>query len=129
VLFIACPTDSDNNHDSRDGARTLTFSVSTGLLTGYTTDVTRWIKSMTTDEVCVNVMGYANETQTGAGETREEAPADFQYDKKQFFTSKSYDPGNRVYIIKHADGERYSKIQTSEYERNTSEKSDTYVIK
>ncbi|MDR3114840.1 MAG: HmuY family protein [Treponema sp.] len=51
------------------------------------------------------------------------------HNKKQFYKSKSYDPSNRVYIIKHGDGEKYSKIQITDYESNTSEKSDTYVIK
>ncbi|MDR3114839.1 MAG: HmuY family protein [Treponema sp.] len=54
----------------------------TSLLKGYTTDVKRWIKSMTTDNVCVNVMGYvgyANETENGAGGTLGTALADFQY--------------------------------------------------
>ncbi|MDR0722970.1 MAG: HmuY family protein [Treponema sp.] len=102
------------------------------LLAGYTTDVSRWIRSMSLDEVCVNVIGYvgyANETETGAGETRENPLAGFQYNKKQFYKSKSYDPSERVYIIKHGDGTTYSKIQITEYESNTSEKSDTYVIK
>ena len=104
----------------------------TTLLKGYTTDVSRWIKSMTIDEVCVNVIGYVgyeNETQNGAGDSRETPLASFQYNKKQFYKSKSYDPSNRVYIIKHGDGVTYSKIQITEYESNTSEKSDTYVIK
>jgi hypothetical protein len=102
------------------------------LLSGYTTDVKRWIKSMTTDEVCVNVIGYVgyeNENESGSGDDVTKPLAGFQYNKRQFYKSKAYDPSNRVYIIKHGDGEKYSKIQITEYESNTSEKSDTYVIK
>jgi hypothetical protein len=104
----------------------------TTLLNRYTTDVKRWIRSMTTDEVCVNVIGYVgyeNETENGAGDNVEKPLASFQYNKKQFYKSKSYDPSKRVYIIKHGDGKTYSKLQILEYESNTSEKSDTYIIK
>ncbi|MDR1302261.1 MAG: HmuY family protein [Treponema sp.] len=102
------------------------------LLNRYTTDVKRWIRSMSLEEVCVNVIGYVgygNETETGAGDDDQKPLASFQYNKKQFYKSKSYDPSKRVYIIKHGDGATYSKIQILEYESNTSEKSDTYVIK
>jgi hypothetical protein len=103
----------------------------TTLLKDYTTDVKKWIKSMTTDEVKVNVIGYVgyeNENTSGAGDTQESALAGFKYNKKQFYASKSYDPSYQVYIIRHGDGTHYSKIQITEYESNTSEKSDTYVI-
>ncbi|MDR2397489.1 MAG: HmuY family protein, partial [Spirochaetaceae bacterium] len=102
------------------------------LLKGYSADVKRWIQSMSLDEVCVNVIGYVgyeNEDLPGAGESREKPLKGFQYNKKQFYRSKSYDPSNRVYIIKHGDGKGYSKIQITEYESNPSEKSDTYVIR
>jgi hypothetical protein len=102
------------------------------VLKGYTTDVSRWIQSMSLDEVRINVIGYvgyANEAENGSGESREPPLASFQYNKKQFYKSKNYDPSKRVYIIKHGDGTKYSKIQTTEYESNTSEKSDTYCVK
>jgi hypothetical protein len=104
----------------------------TSLLSGYTTDVRRWVRSMSTDEFCLNVIGfvgYENETQSGAGDTITNPLSNFQYNKKQFYNSKSYDPSNRVYIIKHGDGKNYSKIQITEYESNTSAKSDTYVVR
>jgi hypothetical protein len=104
----------------------------TTLLSKYTTDVRRWVKSMSTDEVCLNVIGYVgygNEAENGAGDTLDNALSGFQYNKKQFYKSKNYDPSNRVYIIKHGDGKNYSKIQITEYESNTSAKSDTYVVR
>jgi hypothetical protein len=108
------------------------------LLDIYSQDVRKYVLSMSNVyENNLNVMtfaGYANETTQGAGDSNESGTAlkTLAYDKKQFYLRESasnYPVTKRVYIIKHGDGARYSKIQITEYEYNSGAASDSYVVK
>jgi hypothetical protein len=102
----------------------------TTLLKDYTVDRKRWIYSMSsTDSISLNVIGfvgYSNESEVNSYETPWKT---FQYNKKQFYASRSFDPSKRVYFIKHGDGAGYSKIQIPDYESNSAVGSDTYIIR
>jgi hypothetical protein len=102
----------------------------TTLLKDNTTDRKRFIYSMSSiDEISLNVIGfvgYSNENETNSYGNPWKT---FQYNKKQFYASRSFDPSKRVYIIKHGDGAGYSKIQITDYESNSAVGSDTYIIR
>jgi hypothetical protein len=66
----------------------------------------------------ITFLGYGNITSDAAsGDTAEDPYSDYQYDQKQFYIADTstmppvYTLTNRVYIIRHADGLTYSKIQ------------------
>jgi hypothetical protein len=107
------------------------------ILKDYTTDKIRYTRvdmggpgTGTPSSLTLNVMsyvGYRNEA-TAAGtaddpftSTDPENPMPYLYNKKEYYTSGSGMPPtfgntNQVYIIRHGDGTRYSKIQiTYEY--------------
>jgi hypothetical protein len=73
----------------------------------------------------INVMtfvGYNNEDENDGLSADKVFSASYKYDKKQFYIMVSMqplqiDPTNQVYIIRHGDGQHYSKIQISTYER------------
>jgi hypothetical protein len=90
----------------------------------YNTDTIRWAPDMEAyKERYMNVMtfvGYLNEEEVD-GKTRETAfNAGYLYNKRAFYTSPFmgvFLPSGYVYIIQHADGEHYSKIQVKDFIR------------
>jgi hypothetical protein len=107
--------------------------------TPYTTDVLRYINAAMGGspdplERPMNVMtyvGYSNEAEGNDGTTAEKYFSNsYQYDKDQFYsggTMGAYNPTNKVYIIRHADGATYSKIQIY-YEYISSPATDVYRV-
>jgi hypothetical protein len=101
----------------------------------YNVDVKRWVAGMSAaSESILNVstyVGYDNEG-TADGTTSDKAfSASYKYNKKQFYVMVSMqpltiDPTLQVYIVKHADGTHYSKVQITEYERAAPK--DTYLV-
>jgi hypothetical protein len=101
----------------------------------YNTDVIRYTGGMSGTPTAnrLNVMtfvGYSNED-TNDGSQDLPFSSSYQYDKRQFYDMVSMqplqiDPTLWVYIIKHGDGEHYSKIQVTTYERASPK--DTYLI-
>jgi hypothetical protein len=96
----------------------------------YHTDAARYASGMSGGAVLgllarsMNVMtyaGYTNENDPGAGinpGTPYAAP--YLYNKKQFyfnalFMPPDFRPSLQVYIIRHGDGQHYSKFQVTEY--------------
>jgi hypothetical protein len=104
----------------------------------YNKDVIRYIAGMggTAAASRINVMtfvGYSNEADND-GLTAEKAfSASYQYNKKQFNIGEGMPPvfsvTNQIYIIKHGDGSKYSKIQITAYQSDTATNTDTYQIK
>jgi hypothetical protein len=106
----------------------------------YNVDVKRWIGGMAgASESILNVstfVGYDNDGDgndgTANGLTEDTAfSASYKYNKKQFYDMVSMqplqiDPTLQVYIVKHADGIHYSKVQITEYERMAPK--DTYLV-
>jgi hypothetical protein len=101
------------------------------ILKNYITDQKRYTSTGmgAATEQFLNVMsyvGYRNEAEadgktaeTYLGNKAEDAAGTmpYLYDKKQYYNSESHEgmptfsPNNQVYIIRHGDGSRYSKIQ------------------
>jgi hypothetical protein len=104
----------------------------------YNTDVTRYAYSMAVADSsfvrAMNVMtfiGYGNENEPGAGLSGDKRfDANYRYNKKAFYANvmnPATDMGvmppdfyvtNQVYIIRHGDGEHYSKFQVTQYIRH-----------
>jgi hypothetical protein len=94
-----------------------------GVLADYTTDQTRWVQVMSPPATSrpLNIMtyvGYQNEEDVDGSEEHplsgtEEASMPYLYDKKQFYRMLgfTFPSTGQVYIIRHGDGEHYSKIQ------------------
>ena len=108
---------------------TLNDAVKTGPLATYFTDTKKYFFSMSTkQQVTYNVMNYSGFSE-GTG-TEADPFKTASYNQEQFYiraSSSSYPVANAVYIVRHGDGNSYSKIQVSQYEYATS--SDTYVVK
>jgi predicted small secreted protein len=108
-----------------------------GVLAPYVTDRTRWVEIMSPPAVSrpLNIMtyvGYRNEETADGSEEHPftgtvEAPMPYLYDKKQFYRMQgtSFYSTGQVYIVRHGDGGRYSKI-TIEY---TSGAGDEYSVR
>jgi hypothetical protein len=103
----------------------------------YNKDVIRYINGMNGAAPSrINVMtfvGYSNEDENDGLSQDKAFSASYQYNKKQFYNSEGMPPvmsvSNQIYIIKHGDGSKYSKIQITAYESSTSAGTDTYQIK
>jgi hypothetical protein len=111
----------------------------------YNTDVLRYALGMAgysvQPERFMNVMtylGYPNQRDNPAmdGTTAEKMFQPFYlYDKRAFYKNVPNDamPPNfvvtsRVYIIRHGDGEGYSKFQVTKFERDSFKYIDTYKV-
>ncbi|MHB9293830.1 hypothetical protein Holit_02949 [Hollandina sp. SP2] len=108
----------------------LSDAIKTSDLSGYFTDTSKWFNSMSSNQnITYNVINYAG-YKTGSG-TEADPFKTAQYDKKQFYkrgeASSSYPVTNVVYIVQHADGVHFSKIQVSSYEYGAD--TDIYVVK
>jgi hypothetical protein len=93
-------------------------------LSAYHTDATRWVQAMEDpEEKRLNVMsyaGYPNQDEVD-GLTRETCflPVYYYY-PSAFYTMPSmgaFEATGQVYIIRHADGEHYSKVQIQTFVR------------
>jgi hypothetical protein len=101
----------------------------------YNEDVIRYVGPMTGSATPrrINVMtfvGYNNE-ETNDGSEDKPFSSSYLYDKKQFYDMVSMQPlqiddTNQVYIVRHGDGQHYSKIQIH-YERQAPK--DIYQIR
>jgi hypothetical protein len=98
----------------------------------YTEDVTRWVIVMAAAPVrqilnVITYLGYpsgdglAVETYFNRKEPDQSGMASFvpyDFNKKQAYTMRgmppSYTPTKQVYVVRHRDGEQYSKVQVSE---------------
>ncbi|MDR1251681.1 MAG: HmuY family protein [Treponema sp.] len=83
----------------------------------------------------INVMtfvGYSNEADNDGLSADKPFSNTYQYNKKQFYNSEGMPPvmsvSNQIYIIKHGDGSKYSKILINAYESSTANGTDTYQI-
>jgi hypothetical protein len=103
----------------------------------YNKDVVRYISGRGgAAPTRINIMtftGYSNEADNNG--LSEDSPfvAPYSYDKKQFYGGGTgmppvFFPTNQIYIIKHGDGVKYSKIQITAYQSNTDTDTDTYQI-
>ncbi|MDR1586498.1 MAG: HmuY family protein [Treponema sp.] len=105
--------------------------------TDYTTDVTRYINAAMFGDPDplgrpMNVMtyvGYSNEPDNDGKTAETYFSNSYLYNKDQFYNGSmgNYTPTNKVYIIRHADGETYSKIQIY-YEYVGTPATDVYRI-
>jgi hypothetical protein len=103
----------------------------------YNTDVVRYATGMTgVGPIRMNIMtfvGYSNEDENDGLSLESFFDTPYAYDKKQFYNSTGMPPvmsvSNQIYIIKHGDGSKYSKIQITAYESNNTTSTDTYQIK
>jgi hypothetical protein len=114
-----------------DARRTDAVTASLGEYEPYTADVYRWAMVMAAEPVkeilnVITYLGYPSGSGTEADFFNRKEPdqsgmasfVPYNFDKKQAYTmrgmSPSYTPTNRVYIIRHGDGQAWSKIQLSE---------------
>jgi hypothetical protein len=114
----------------------------------YHEDVRRYAHGMAGSgmrlERNMNVMtflGFDNESEEGAGKTAEKPfTVYYNYDKKAFYANTFDAKGmmtmpprfyvtNQVYIIRHGDGEHYSKFQVTKFIRNYTADLDTYAVR
>jgi hypothetical protein len=110
----------------------------------YNTDVLRYATGMAgynfQPERNMNVMtylGYPNERDNslmdGTTVAKRFMPF-YLYDKRAFYEATvgqmppDFRVTNRVYIIRHGDGEHYSKFQVTKFVRNSSDLTDTYRV-
>ena len=88
------------------------------ILKNYITDQKRFVTAMSSAaETILNVMtyvGYENES-TADGLSTTTGLSSYQYNKKQYYSSAVMgvyaSVGDQTYIIRHGDGEHYSKIK------------------
>jgi hypothetical protein len=99
-------------------------------MAGYSTQYERFMNVMT-------YLGYPNERDNPAmdGTTVEKKFMPFYlYDKRAFYEATvgmmppDFRPTNRVYIIRHGDGEHYSKFQITKFVRDSHALTDTYRV-
>ncbi|MDR1566407.1 MAG: FMN-binding protein [Treponema sp.] len=92
--------------------------------TPYHTDTLRWITGKT--QRALNVMTYAGYQNENDVDGKSEAAAydtNYLYDKRAFYKSlpgtmpPNFEPTGQVYIIRHADGQHYSKLQVTGFTR------------
>jgi hypothetical protein len=102
----------------------------------YNKDVIRYVTGMGGAAPSrINIMtfiGYSNEDEADGLSAEQVFSTPYMYDKKQFYKGEGMPPvmsaSNQIYIIKHGDGSRHSKIQITVYESNTTNDTDTYQI-
>jgi chitinase len=102
----------------------------------YNQDVIRYVTGMGGAAPSrINIMtfvGYPNEDENNGLTPESPWNAPYNYDKKQFYNSEGMPPvmsaSNQIYIIKHGDGSKYSKILINAYESSTANGTDTYQI-
>jgi hypothetical protein len=102
-------------------------AVTSGALSEYFTDTQKYIYSMSTlQHNTYNVINFPGFKE---GNGIENTPfKTMLYDQKQFYKGgDGYPVTKTVYIVKHGDGNGYSKIQVSRYEY--ANKTDIYVVK
>jgi hypothetical protein len=111
--------------------------------TPFNTDLHRWVIGMnisaelTVLEKNLNVMsyvGYDNETDADVGLTGDNPYSmNYLYDKKNFYSNPSgsmppsFTVTDQIYIVRHGDGVRHSKIQVLQYLRNAP--NETYRVR
>jgi hypothetical protein len=99
-------------------------------LPGYDRDTKKWVAAMgTPEEICLNVMNYVGYG-TGSGGFGDAFSTPFLYNQKQFYTSPDmgvYQSTDQVYIIRHADGSSWSRIQIY-YEYDSATPADLYLV-
>lgn len=99
-------------------------------MAGYFNRYERYMNVMT-------YLGYPNEAKNpamdGATMAKRFEPM-YLYDKRSFYEATvgmmppDFRPTNRVYIIRHGDGEHYSKFQVTKFERDSGHFVDTYKV-
>jgi hypothetical protein len=106
----------------------------------YHEDVIRYVQTMSpVAPRRMNVMtflGYGNEKINDGITAGKYFSNDFRYDKRPYYTNvgltmpPNFQPTLRVYIIRHGDGIRYSKLQVTEFRRTAyfEAGSDVYKI-
>jgi hypothetical protein len=99
-------------------------------MAGYSAQPERFMNVMT-------YVGYPNEDENPAmdGTTQERIFRPFYlYNKRAFYEATvammppDFRVTNRVYIIRHGDGEHYSKFQVTKFERDSFSHIDTYKV-
>jgi hypothetical protein len=100
-------------------------------MAGYSVQPDRFMNVMT-------YLGYPNEDEnpTEDGTTQEKIFKPFYlYNKRAFYEATigkmppDFRVTNRVYIIRHSDGEHYSKFQVTKFERDSFAYIDTYAVR